>query len=165
MFCLQPDSVSTFATGFFYVSPGVMVEVNGVRSLPFTLSQSIRHDCLLLSMLYVFALEPFQRKLRKNLALRSLTLSSATMTARYTAYTDVVSVFVMSSTGWRRLAKKSEGMRLWWGPKLTGESAGLWLGSVNGCTLLSPFIGWTTRARYSVFGSVPISNWIKIGRR
>ncbi len=41
-----------------YASPGVMVEVNGVRSEPFTLTRSIRQGCPLSPMLYILALEP-----------------------------------------------------------------------------------------------------------
>ena len=55
-----------------YASPKVMVEVNGVRSEPFTLTRSIRQGCPLSPMLYILALEPFLRKLKANPALRSL---------------------------------------------------------------------------------------------
>ena len=57
---------------FLYASSGVMVEVNGVRSEPFILTRSIRQGCPLSPMLYIFALDPFLRKLKANLVLRGL---------------------------------------------------------------------------------------------
>ena len=48
-----------------YLSPGVMVEVNEVRSKPFSLTRSIL-GCPLSPMLYLIALEPFLRRLRAN---------------------------------------------------------------------------------------------------
>ena len=39
-----------------YASPRVMVEVNGVRSEPFTLTRSTRQGCPLSPMLYILAL-------------------------------------------------------------------------------------------------------------
>ena len=80
-----------------YASPGVMVEVNGVRSEPFTLARSFRQGCPLLPMLYILALEPFLRKLKANPTLRGLTLPGASEVARYTAYADDVSVLVTNS--------------------------------------------------------------------
>ena len=50
-----------------YASPGVMVEVNRVRSKPFTLTRSIHQGCPLLPILYVLALEPFLSKLKSEL--------------------------------------------------------------------------------------------------
>ena len=80
-----------------YASPRVMVEVNGVRSEPFTLTRSIRQGSPLSPMLYILALEPFLRKLKANPAERSLTLPGASEVARYTAYADDVCVLVTSN--------------------------------------------------------------------
>ena len=65
-----------FAAGFglhfrtwiclLYTYLGVMVEVNEVRSEPFTLTRSIRQGFPLSPMLYILALEPFLRKLKAN---------------------------------------------------------------------------------------------------
>ena len=87
-------------------SPRVMVEVNGVRSEPFTLTRSIRQGCPLLPMLYILALEPFLRKLKANLALRGLTLPGASEVARYTAYADDISVLVTSSAEVEEVSKE-----------------------------------------------------------
>ena len=62
-----------------------MVEVNGVRSEPFTLTRLIRQGCPLSPMLYILALEPFLRKLKANPVLRGLTLPGSSEVTRYTA--------------------------------------------------------------------------------
>ena len=79
-----------------YASPGVTVEVNGVRSEPFTLTRSIRQGYPLSPMFYILALEPFLRKLKVNPVLRGLTLPGSSEVARYTAYADDVSCHVVS---------------------------------------------------------------------
>ena len=89
-----------------YASPGVMVEVNGVRSEPFTLTRSIRQGCPLSPMLYILALEPFLRRLKANPVLRGLALPGACQVARYTAYTDDVSVLVTSSAEVEEVSKE-----------------------------------------------------------
>ena len=68
---------------FLYVSPGVIVEVNKVRSKPFTLSRSISQGC------------PTQ--VEDERGHRDLKLPSASVVARYTAYADDISVLVTSS--------------------------------------------------------------------
>ena len=80
-----------------YASPGVMVEVNRVRSEPFTLTRSFRQGCPLSPMLYILVLEPFLRKLKVNPALRGITLPGSSEVARYTAYTDDVGVLATGS--------------------------------------------------------------------
>ena len=80
-----------------YASPEVMVEVNKVRSRPFTFTRSIRQGCPLLPMLYVLALEPFLRKLKANPVLCDITLSGFSEVVKYTAYADDVSVLVTRS--------------------------------------------------------------------
>ena len=70
------------------------MEVNGVRSEPFTLTRSIRQGSPLSPMLYILALEPFLRKLKVNPALRGLTLP------------DDVSVLVTSSAEVEEVSKE-----------------------------------------------------------
>ena len=91
---------------FLYASPGVMVEVNGVRSRPFTLTPSIRQGFPLSPVLYVLTLEPLLRKLKAYSVLRGLTLPGSTEVDWYTAYAGDISVLVTNS------AKKSEGTKL-----------------------------------------------------
>ena len=81
------------------------MEVNGVRSKPFTLSRSIRQGCLLSPMLYVLALEPFLRKLKVNKVQRGLTLPGATNTAKYSVLADDVTVFAASSAKVEEVSK------------------------------------------------------------
>ena len=122
-----------------YASPGVMVEVNGVRSEPFTLTRSIRQGCPLSPMLYILALEPFL--LKANSALRCLTLPGSREVARYTAYADDVSVLVMSSAEVEEVSKEIGRYEAVTGAKIDREkSVGLHLGSWKGCTLPAPFI-------------------------
>ena len=118
-----------------------MIEVNGVRSEPFTLTRSIRQGCPLLPMLYILALEPFLRKLKANLALRGLTLLGSSEVARYTAYADDISVLVTSSAEMKEVNKEIGRYEAVTGAKINREkSVGLWLGSWKGCALPSPSI-------------------------
>ena len=126
-----------------YASPGVMVEVNGVRSKAFILSRSIRQGCPLSPMLYILALEPFLCKLRANPILRGLTLPGAAVTARYTAYADDVTVLVTSSAEIEEVSKEIGRYEHVTGAKINREkSVGLRLGSWKGCALPGPF-SWT----------------------
>ena len=119
-----------------YASPGVMVEVNGVRSEPFTLTRLIRQGCPLSPLLYILALQPFLRKLKANPALRGLTLPGASEVARYTAYADVVSVLITSSAEVEEVSKEIGRYEAVTGAKINREkSVGLRLGSLKG-----PFI-------------------------
>ena len=121
-----------------YASPGVVVEVNGVRSVPFTLTRSIRQGCPLSPIL---ALEPFLRKLKANPALLGLTLPAASEVARYTAYADDVSVLVTSSAEVEEVSKEIGRYEDVTGAKINREkSVGLRLGSLKGCALPCPFI-------------------------
>ena len=124
-----------------YASPGVMVEVNGVRSEPFTLTRSIRQGCPLSPMLYILALEPFLRRIKANPVLRGLTLPGASEVARYTAYADDVSVLVTSSAEVEEVSKEIGRYEAVTGAKINREkSVGLRLGSWKGCALPGPFI-------------------------
>ena len=111
-------------------SPGVMVEVNGVMSEPFTLTRSIRQGCPLSPMLYILALESFLRKLKANPVLRGLTLPGSSEVARYTAYADDVSVLVTSSAEVEEVNKEIGRYEAVAGAKINREkSVGLRLGS------------------------------------
>ena len=140
-----------FAAGFglhfrscirlLYASPGVMVEVNRVRSEPFPLTHSIRHDCPLLPILYILALEPFLCKLEANPALRGLMSPGSSEVARYTAYADIVCVLVTSSAEVDEVSKEIGRYAIVIGAKINPEkSVGLRLGSCKSCTLPGPFI-------------------------
>ena len=123
-----------------YVSPGVMVEVNGVRSEPFTLTHSIHQGCRLLPMLYILALEPFLHKLKANPALHGLTLPGSSEVPRYTAYADDVSVLVMSAEV-EEVSKEIRRYKAVTGAKINCEkSVSLQLGSWKGCAHPGPFI-------------------------
>ena len=118
-----------------------MVEVNGVRSEPFTLTRSIRQDCPLSPMLYILALEPFLPKLKANPVLRSLTFPSYLTGARYTAYSDDVSVLVTSSAEVEEVSKEIGRYEAVAGAKINHEkSVGLRLGTWKGCAFPGPFI-------------------------
>ena len=124
-----------------YASPGVMVEVNGVRSEPFTLTRSIRQGCPLSPMLYILVLEPFLRRIKANPVLRGLTLPGTSEVARYTAYADDVSVLVTSSAEVEEVSKEIGRYEAVTGAKINREkSVGLRLGSWKGCVLPGPFI-------------------------
>ena len=115
-----------------YASPGVVVEVNGVRSEPFTLTRSIRQGC---------PLSPFLRKLKANPALRGFTLPGASEVARYTAYADDVSMLVTNSAKVEEVSKEIRRYKAVIGAKINCEkSVGLRLGSWKGCALPGPFI-------------------------
>ena len=140
-------SVAGFGVDFrtwirlLYASPGVMVEVNGVRSEPFTLTRSIRQGCLLSPMLYILASEPFLCKLRANPALRGLTLPGTSEVARYTAYADDVSVLATSRAEVEEVSKEIGRYEAVTGAKINREkSVGLQLGSWKGCALPGSFI-------------------------
>ena len=120
-----------------YASPGVVVEVNGVRSEPFTLTRSIRQGCPLLPMLYILALEPFLRKLKANPVLRGLMLPGTSEVARYTAYTDAICVLVTSSAKVEEVNKEIGGYKAVTGAKINCEK---YVGSLKGCALPGPFI-------------------------
>ena len=124
-----------------YASPGVMVEVNGVRSEPFTLTRSIRQGCPLSPMLYILALELFLHRKKANPVLRGLTLPGTSEVARYTAYADDVSVLVTSSAEVEEVSKEIGRYEAVTGAKINREkSVGLRLGSWKGCALPGPFI-------------------------
>ena len=124
-----------------YASPGVKVEVNGVRLKPFTLTRSIRQGCPLLPLLYILVLEPFLRKLKANPVLRGLTLPGASEVARYTAYADDVSVLVTSSAEVEEVSKEIGRYEAVTGAKINREkSVSLQLGSWKGFALPAPFI-------------------------
>ena len=140
-----------FAAGFgehfrtwirlLYTSPGVMVEVNGVSSEPFTLTRSIRQGCPLLPLLYILALEPFLRKLKVKPALRGLTLPLSSEVARYTAYADYVSVLVTSNAEVEEVSQEIGRYEAVTGAKNNCEKfVVLRLGSWKGSVLSGPFI-------------------------
>ena len=118
-----------------------MVEVNGVRSEPFTLTRSIHQGCPQSHMLYILALETFLRKRKANPALRGLTLPGSSEVARYTAYTDDVSVLVTSSAEVEEVSKEIGRYETLTGAKINREkSVGLRLGSWKGSALPGSFI-------------------------
>ena len=118
-----------------------MVEVNGVRSEPFTLTRSIHQGCPLSPMLYILALEPFLHKLKANPVLRGFMLPGSSEVARYTAYADDVSVLVTSSAKVEEVSKEIGRYEAVAGAKINHEkSVGLLLGSWKGCALPGLFI-------------------------
>ena len=94
-------------TRLLYASTVVMVEVNGVKSDPFTLTRLIHPGFLLSPMPYILALEPFLHKLKANSALRGLTLPSSSGVASYIAYADDFSVLVTSSVEEDKVSKET----------------------------------------------------------
>ena len=149
-----------------YASPGVMVEVNGVRSEPFTLTRSIRQGCPLSPMLYILALEPFLHRLKVNPVLRGLTLPGASEVARYTAYADDISVLVTSSAEVEEVSKEIRRYKAVTGARLTAQSLSA-CGWARGkaVSFPAPSFGKTVRARYSPSGLGLIFNWRKVGRK
>ena len=116
-----------------------MVEVNGVRLNPITLSQSIQ-GCPFSPMLYIFVLKPFLHKLRTNLVLCSLTLLGAITMTRYSIYADDVSVLVTSSAEVKEVSKEIRRYEGVLGIKIKCEkSVGLQLGLYKSCALPSSF--------------------------
>jgi len=126
-----------------YASPGVMVEVNGVRSKPFSLSRSIRQGCPLSPLLYILALEPFLCKLRANPVLCGVTLTGAVNTVKYTAYADDVTIFVTSRAEAEQVSIEIGKYEMVTGARINRDkSVGLRLGAWKGCALPGPF-SWT----------------------
>ena len=124
-----------------YAFPRDMVEVNGVRSEPFTLTRSIRQGCPLSPMLHILAFEPFLRKIKANPVLHSLTLPGSSEVAKYTAYTDDVSMLVMSSAKVEEVSNEIGRYKAVAGAKINRKkSVSLRLGSWKGCALPGPFI-------------------------
>ena len=123
-----------------YANPAVMVEVNGKRSRPFSLSRSIRQGCPLSPMLYVLAIEPFLRKLRVNPVLRGITLPGADAQVKYSAYADDVTVLVTSNA---EISVVGAEIRLYetvTGAKINcDKSSGLRIGAWRGMPLQGPF--------------------------
>ena len=118
----------------------VMVEVNGVRLKAFILTRSICESFPLSPMLYVLALERLQCRLRANPVIRSLTLPGTTEMARYTAYTDGVSVLVTNSAELLEKSKEIARYEVVTGTKINREkSVSLGLGSWKGCAITSSF--------------------------
>lgn len=87
-----------FWRSLLYMTPSVIVKVNGITSKPLILSRCIHQGCPLLPLLYVVSLEPFLFRLRMNSVLDRITLPGATISARFTAYAYDDSTLVASTT-------------------------------------------------------------------
>ena len=74
------------------------MEVNEVRSDPFTLTWSICQGCPLSLMLYILVPERFLHKLRVNPVLSCFMFPGFTEVASYIAYANNVSVLLTSSS-------------------------------------------------------------------
>ena len=119
-----------------YASPGVMEEMNGLRSEPFTLTQSIPQGCLLSPCVRALSAqakgEPSPTRPH---------LPGYLTGARYTAYADDVSVFVTSCAEVEEVSKEIGRYEAVTGAKINCEkSVGFRLGSWKGCTLPDSFI-------------------------
>ena len=118
----------------------VMVEVNGVRSKLFTLTCLIHQSCPRSLMLYILALESFLHELKANPVLHGLMLPDSTEVVRYTAYTDDITMLVMSSAKVVEVSKEIRRYEVVMGAKTNhAKSIGLQLGSWKGCALPGPF--------------------------
>ena len=83
----------------------------------------------------------FHTWIKANPVLRSLTLPGSSEVAKYTAYTDDVSVLVTSSAEVEEVSKEIRRYEAVAGAKINREkSIVLWLGSWKGCALSGPFI-------------------------
>ena len=117
-------------------------------------------------MLYNLALEPSLRKLKVNPALRS-SCYLVPVKLPGTLHKLMMSTCLLQAVPrWMRWAKKSECMKLWLGPRLTVKTPSV-CGLTSGRIVLfpSPSFGETLHTRCSASGSVPISNWWKIGQK
>ena len=97
-----------------YAFPGVMVEVNEVRSKPFTLTRSICQCCPLSPMLYFCARALFVQAKKVNPTLRCLTLPGSSEVARYTSYADYFQYSqscAPSYSSWKGSFSSSSGLR------------------------------------------------------
>lgn len=125
------------------LTSGVLVGVNGVCLEPFVLSHSICQGCLLAPLLYVLALEPFLHKLKTNLVLCRISLSSAPpmlMTFQFFCWAD---------PRLTKLAKRSEGTRWWQRTKINhNKSVGLQLSTWKTFSIPRTLSGWTSHSTY-----------------
>ena len=139
---------------------GVMVEFSGVKLKAFTYSWLICQGCLRSPMLYVLALEPVHFKLRVNPVHRGLRLPDAITKARFAAYADDNSPFVMSSADIEVVRQKVE---MYQEPNLTVKSW-LFYSWVHGN--VRPFPATSAErmvcARYNEFRSRAVENWSEV---
>lgn len=82
-------------------------------------------------------LEPFLCKLKTDLVLCEIFLPGATTLAKYSAYTDDVSILVSSRARIDEVSKEIRGYETVTGAKINcDKSVGLWLGVWKGVSLL-----------------------------
>lgn len=103
-----------------------MFKVNGHLSEPFRMARSIRHDCLLLPLLYVFAFESLLQKLEQ---LRGIFFELGHERA-ILAYADDVTVMVLATSEVKTVGIILTDYGSVAGAKINADkSVGLWLSS------------------------------------
>merc|ERR1712002_918745 len=146
-FGFSEDSLAVFKV--FYNNISSRLIINNTLSDTFKVGCSVRQGCPLSPLLYTLQLEPFLRKVRSSVNIRSISLPAFDISPKVFAFADDSIYFLRDTNSVNNLMSLSDDFGKVSGSKVNrAKSKAMWLGIYKG-QLFGPFgFKWVDKLKF-----------------